>query len=199
MSWLSALRPPDFLRAFKQMTPPGQAFTAAPGTVQESVFTPPANALADVHAGAMLLLDQEADPAFTLALLTEWETDWGLPDPCTPFLATIEQRRAALLAKIASQGGQSPAYFVAVAAAMAITITITEGRPFRFGSPFGRLLGGPGWEFVWIVNAPSITIRYFRLGGSAFGERFATTSNDELMCRLNAIKPAHTILLFRFS
>lgn len=199
MSVLSSFGPPDFLRALLHLPPPGRAFSGDPDTVQAAVFTPPGNALASVHAAAVLLLEQEADPFYTELLLPEWEADWGLPDPCTPVAPTIAQRRAALLAKIAAQGGQSPAYFVAVAAAMGITITITEYSPFRLGSRLGSPLLGPGWQFVWQVNAPSITVRYLRLGSSALGERFATVSNTELACRLNQIRPAHTLLRFVYS
>ena len=200
MSLLSPFGPSDFLKALLDLPPPGKAFSGDPATVQASVFTPPGNALSNVHAAAMLLLEQEADPAFTTILLPEWETDWGLPDPCTAASPTVSQRRAALLAKIASQGGQSASYFVSVAAALGFAITISECPPFRLGStPLGSPLRGPGWQFVWRVHAPSITVSYFRLGSSALGEPFATVSNTELACRLNQIKPAHTVLLFVYS
>ena len=197
-SILSRLGLPEFLQRFSDLPPPGRAFSRDPDTVQAQVFTPPSTALANLHAGAMLLLEQEADPRYTVQLLPEWETDYGLPDPCTPANSSIPQRRAALLAKIAAQGGQSPAYFVAVAAAMGYTITITEGQPSRFGSRFGMPLAGSGLQFVWIVNVPAITVRYFQLGSSAFGERFATASATDLQCRLNNLKPAHTTLIFNF-
>lgn len=198
-SFLDNLGLPEFLQQFMDLPPPGRAFSGDPDTVQAQVFTPPANALANLHAGAMLLLEQEADPSYTEQLLPEWETDWGLPDECTPANPTVAQRRAALLAKIASQGGQSKAYFIAVAAAMGYTITITECKPFRLGSSkFGDPLGGPGWQFVWIVNCPQITFRPFKLGSSKFGEPFGVISATDLQCRLNMIAPAHTLLLFNF-
>ena len=200
MSLLSNFGPSDFLKAQLDLLPPGRAFSGDPTTVQASVFTPPANALSAVHAAAMLLLEQEADPFYTEILLPEWETDFGLPDPCTPLNPSVAQRRAALLAKIASLGGQSSAYFVSVAAALGFTITITECPPFRLGStPLGSPLRGPGWQYVWRVHAPSITVRYYMLGSSALGDPFATISNTELACRLNQIKPAHTMLLFVYS
>jgi uncharacterized protein YmfQ (DUF2313 family) len=200
MSFLSNLGLQEFLNQFLDLAPPGRAFSGDNDTMQATVFTPPANALANLHAGAMRLLEQEADPFYTIELLPEFETDYGLPDPCTPAGATIEQRRAALLAKIASVGGQSRAYFIGIAAALGYTITITEPRPFRFGSSrFGDGLRGPGWQFVWRVHAPQITIRYFRFGGSAFGERFAVASATDLQCRLNALKPARTLIQFIFA
>jgi uncharacterized protein YmfQ (DUF2313 family) len=144
------------------------------------------------------LLEIEADPFYTIEMLSEWETDYGLPDPCTPLAATMDQRRAALLAKIAAIGGQSIAYFTAVAAALGYAITISEPQPFRFGSRFGGALLGPGWQFVWRVSVPTITIRFFTLGSSGFGEPFAVASATDLQCRLNALKPAHTVIQFIF-
>jgi len=197
---LSALGPADFLRAVLDTPPPGPAFSGDPDTVQAQVFTPPANALANVHAASMRLLEIEADPAYTIQLLPEWENDYGLPDPCTPLNPTLDQRRLALLSKIAAIGGQSIAYFVGFAAALGYTITITEFQPFRLGvSHFGDLLCGPLWEYVWQVNAPSITVSRFRFGPGAFGEPFWTIDNTELECRLRAIMPAHTRLNFSYS
>ena len=198
-TFLSGLGLPDFLRQFMDLPPPGRAFSRDMDSVRSQVFTPPANALASLHAGAMRLLDREGSPYYAIDLLPEWEAEYGLPDPCSAPNASIPQRRAALLAKIAAIGGQSPEYFISVAAAMGYTITVQEITPLRLGSfRFGDPLAGPGWQYVWRVIVPSITVRSFTLGSSALGDRFATVSASDLQCRLNALKPAHTLLQFVF-
>lgn len=196
MSFLSGLGPAEFLAQFKLLHPPGRVFSGDPDTVQNQLFTPPADALAALHTGAVELLEVEADPAFTVQLLTEWETDYGLPDPCTMLGSTISQRRAALLAKIASLGGQSRAYFIQVAAAYGYTITITEFKPRRFGQPFGEPFNSTAWAFVWAINMASSAVVKPRRFGDPFGQPFAAWGDSEFECRMNWLKPAHTLLLF---
>ncbi len=193
--------PPDaFLAAVQSLPPPGRAFPRDTDTLMAKVFTPPADALANVRAVALQLVNVEADPSQTLELLTEWEADYGLPDPCTPLGASIEQRRASLAAKVAGRGGQSKAYFIAVAAALGFAITIDEFTPFTIGwSKVGAPIMGPSARFVWRVNAPSITVSRFTIGRSAIGDPLWTIGNTELECRLRAIAPAHTLLLFQYS
>ncbi len=193
--------PPDsFLAAVQSLPPPGRAFPRDPDTLMATVFTPPADALASVRASALQLINVEADPTLAEQTLADWEADYGLPDPCSPLGGSVEQRRASLLAKIATIGGQSPGYYIAVAAALGYVITITEYKPFRLGwASLGAALMGPGWQFVWDVNAPSITVSRFTLGRSALGDPFWTIGNTELECRIRAIAPAHTMVRFKYS
>ncbi|WP_428485939.1 YmfQ family protein [Rhodopila sp.] len=189
-----------FLAAVQALPPPGRAFPSDPTTIQAQVFTPPADALLNVRAIALQLANVEADPAFTTELLPDWEADFGLPDPCSAPGASVEQRRASLLARIASLGGQSPGYYIAVAAALGFTISITEFIPFRLGvAQLGQPLLSPGWQFVWQVNAPAITVSYFKLGQSVWGDPFWSVGNTELQCRIRALAPAHTLVLFKYS
>lgn len=202
MSGALITNPPSdsFLAAVQSLPPPGRAFPRDTDTLMATVFTPPANAISNVRAAALQLINVEADAALTLELLADWEADYGLPDPCSPLGGSVDQRRASLLAKIASIGGQSPAYYIAVAAALGYTITITEYKPFRLGwSSLGAPLLGPGWQFVWDVNAPTITTSRFTLGSSALGDPFWTLGNTELECRIRAIAPAHTMVRFQYS
>lgn len=178
------VNPPSdaFLAAVQALPPPGRAFPRDTDTLMAKVFTVPADAFAAVRAYALDLVNVEADPAATTQLLTDWETDWGLPDPCSVAGGTIQQRQNSLLAKIASLGGQSIAYYEAVALALGYVITITE-------------LG----DFAWQINAPTITVSYFELGTGACGDYFWTVDNSELECRIRAIMPAHTVLTFMYS
>jgi uncharacterized protein YmfQ (DUF2313 family) len=112
----------------------------------------------------------------------------------------FSKRQAALVAEIASQGGQSIAYYVAVAAAaLGYAITITEFHPFRVSrSRVGDALLRTPWLHTWRVNAPSITMQYFRVGKSPVGEPLRSWGNSELECRLGQLAPAHTVLQFSY-
>jgi uncharacterized protein YmfQ (DUF2313 family) len=139
-------------------------------------------------------------PLTTVQLLPEWEASLGLPDPCAGQSPTIEARRAQVVARFAGTGGQTKDFFIAYALALGYTITITEFAPFRVGfNAVGDPLYGPEWAYVWQINAPLNTIQWFRVSESAVGEPLAYWSNTVLECELNAVKPAHLVLIFSYS
>jgi uncharacterized protein YmfQ (DUF2313 family) len=145
-------------------------------------------------------LPGEANPADTNELLVDWERVAGLPDKCAGVLEeTLQGRRNALLTKLSSTGGQSAAYFIELAASLGYTVTIEQFRPFRVGmSRAGDSLTNGAWVFTWLIRAPEVTVTSFRVGRSAVGERLRTWGNDTLECKINQLKPAHTIALFAY-
>lgn len=183
----------------KSLLPPGSAFSRDSGTSLDALLDAMSQELARIDARADSLT-REAIPSATSELLTDWERVAGLPDPCvTDEEQTTQQRRNALVSKLAGRGGQSPDYFVELAAALGYEVTITEFRPFRAGlSNAGDLISNGDWIFTWRINAPAVTIIEFRAGQSAVGEPLRSWGNDLLECRLNHFKPAHTILQFGY-
>lgn len=189
----------QYAELLKNLLPPGQAFPREPGTNMEQVLLGLAAELARVERrGDELAVD--VNPALTVELLSDWERAAGLPDKCAGVLEdTIQGRRQALLAKLTSVGGQSRAYFIALAASLGYQISITEFRPFRAGrSRSGDALTNGPWRFVWQVEAPATTIINFRAGQSAAGERLRSWGNDRLECKFNQLKPAHTLVRFAY-
>jgi uncharacterized protein YmfQ (DUF2313 family) len=200
MTFWSSLSTADFGAAVQALMPRGRAWPRFAGTVQQAVAQAVGDCLFAFHALCALWLDTESFPDTAQQCLPDWETDYGLPDSCSPAGATVLQRRTALMAKIAaSPGGQTMAYYIGVAAALGYTITITTWPPFTFGSAFGGALVGPLWNFAWRVNAPTITVKRFTFGTSHFGEPFWTIDNTELQCRLGKIAPAYGVLWFQYS
>lgn len=192
------LTQPDFQSGVQGLLPTGRAWPRAPDALLTSFLAARADALFRVHQSQVLLLT-ESDPAQTTLILPDWELDYGLPDPCTPPGATLQQRRMALLAKIGGQGGQSIAYFVSVAAALGVAITITEFRPFRSSVNASQDRADQAdADFLWQVAAPSINVIPFRSSVSASGENLRMIDDTSLACRLTALKPAHTDLLFTY-
>ncbi len=151
--------------------------------------------------GRMLDLVGEMDPATTTEMLADWERVAGLPDKCAGTLeSTVQGRRNALLAKLTATGGQSKAYFIAIAAALGYEITIEEFRPFRAGrSVAGDVLTNSDWVFTWRVRAPEVTVIPFRAGQSAAGEQLRAWGNDTLTCKIRQLAPAHTVVLFAYA
>lgn len=85
----------------------------------------------------------EAVPGLASDMLTEWETELGLPEPelaeTYPGLS-LAQRRAAAHAKLTQHNqGLCEQFYIDLAAVLGVTITITTGGgvgvPFRAGGP----------------------------------------------------------------
>ena len=189
----------EYREQLKALLPPGQAFPRDPGTTLHDLLDGMSIELARVD-GRASVLPQEVNPATSAELLSDWERVAGLPDKCSGVLEeTLQGRRNALLAKLTSTGGQSSAYFAALAAELGYDVTIEQFRPFRAGrSVAGDALTNGAWAFTWRVRAPEVTVISFRAGRSAAGEALRAWGNDTLECKFNQLKPAHTILLFAY-
>jgi len=189
----------EYREQLKALLPPGQAFPRDPGTTLHDLLDGMSIELARLDSRASVL-PQEANPDTSLELLPDWERVAGLPDKCSGVLEeTLQGRRNALLTKLTSTGGQSPAYFIELAASLGYTVTIEEFRPFRAGvSVAGDFLTNGPWVHTWLIRAPEVSITEFRAGLSAAGERLRTWGNGALECKINQLKPAHTIALFAY-
>jgi uncharacterized protein YmfQ (DUF2313 family) len=206
MTFWSALSAADFAAGQQGLLPRGRAWPRRAGAMLTAFCQALGDCLYAFHLACALFLETESFPATAVQLLPDYETDYGLPDSCSPPNPTMLQRRNALMAKIASSpGGQSAAYFIGVAAALGYTVTITTWKPFELG-PRGVLPGGSGatlvsaaWRFAWRVNAPQITVQRFTLGVSALPEPLWTIGNTELQCRLSKLQPAYGTLWFKYS
>ena len=199
MSTIADLGPDDFLAAEQNLLPPGDALTRDPMALLTTLLAGLSGRMAAVHARVGDLTEVEADPRQTTELLPDWESSFGLPDPCLGISPTLGQRRAQLVARIAGQGGQDEDYFIAYAAALGYAITITTYPVFRVGMRVGSRLFGTNWLYVWQVNAPAFTIDVFRVGANRVGDRLAIWGNTALQCELQRINPAHTHLIFNYS
>ena len=187
----------DFLVALQALMPRGRVWPRDSDAVQTKTLSGCAPSYARLTDRANNLIT-DSFPASTYELLPEWEASLGLPDPCAGEAPTVQLRRAQVVSRLTATGGQSIAYFTAVAAALGYSITITQFSPSRLGRPFGQPFGGEAWAFAWQVNAPTFTVNRLQFGGS-FGSPFATWGNNVLQCELQTYAPAHTAVLFSYS
>ena len=104
-----------YLGQVQALLPPGLAWTREQDAVLTLLLQGLAEELARVDGRADDLVD-EADPRTALELLQEWEAVCGYPDECLESGATPQERRAAVVARLTARGGQSRAYFIALAA-----------------------------------------------------------------------------------
>ena len=188
----------DYARAILGLLPRGRIWGDDGGGPQSSLAAGCAEEAARVGDRAAQLLE-EAFPASTSELLAEWEATLGLPDPCVGVGATIQERRNAVVAKLAASGGQSRAHFVSLAAALGFAVTIEEFAPARVGlMRAGDPVQGDAWAHHWRVHAPETTVFEFRAGRSAAGEPLRRWGNAALECAVSRTKPAHTTVSFAY-
>ncbi len=144
-------------------------------------------------------LVNEADPRTTSELLGDWERVVGLPDPCVTTEQSVDQRRAALVSKLTSMGGQSRQYFLDLAAALGyVGSYIEEYRPFNCTDDCNDALYSESDRFVWTIFLPSTSGIFIMNCESACNSPLQTWGDEVIECRINRYKPAHTKVIFAY-
>jgi len=185
----------EYLLQLQALLPTGSAWPRDADAGLTLTLESLAEELARIDARADDLVE-EADPRTTSELLPEWERVAALPSPCVTEAQSVDQRRAALVAKLILLGGQSPDFFIDLAAGLGLTITIKEGRPLRAGKskagdPCYSALG----RFIWHIHHPDVVVSHLHAGSKAGDPVNKITVPSGLGC-LGLYAPAHTIVYF---
>ncbi|HVT35404.1 MAG TPA: putative phage tail protein [Nevskiaceae bacterium] len=172
-----AITADSYARQLRQLLPPGQLWARlAGGDDWRNLLKALGASLMRAHK-RIAAMPREADPRTASARLPDWETSVGLPDTCIPGGGSLQQRRNAVVARLRSTGGASPAYFIGLAAGYGYTITIT---------PLG-----PAY---WRATAAEDTVVVNCTCNGGCDDQLEAYGNDQLECLLNRVKPAHTQL-----
>lgn len=193
----SQLGPDDFQQAGLGLLPPGQAWQRDLTSVLAKTIGAIADVLAMFHRDASTIVDQELYPPTAAALLPDFETDFGLPDLCTPQPQTSEQRTAALLARITDLGNLSRPKFIALAAALGFTVTITEFSPMTCEDTCIDPVRDESWRFAWQVNAPATTYSVLTCEGECTSP-LRSWGNAQLECVIRRNNRPSRIVLFSY-
>jgi uncharacterized protein YmfQ (DUF2313 family) len=177
-----------WLRVVQRLLPPGPIWDLSTQPELEAAARAMVGEVAAGH-NAIRLLVAQAFPSTITYLLDDWIADLDLPWPCGSLPATDAGKRAAIAGRLAAQGGQTPAYYVAVAEAAGVAINIVErpkGQPFRLG--LSRLgidrFGSEAQLHEWEVQSPAST---------------PSETRSLLECLINAFKPAHTVVIYTYT
>lgn len=209
--------PGDYLHQLQSLLPVGQAWSRQPGATLTKLLDGIALELGRAH-DRLVDLVEEADPQTTTELLGDWERVVGLPDCCIGIASTVEARRAAVVARLAHRGGQSAAYYMALCAGYGWAITVTDYRLFRAGwsrvgdqlrtatgemfrtsrSTVGQPLATTSWPTRWQVDGSPTVVETFQVGRSTVGQPLRIRDNPGVRCLIEAAKPAHTTVTYRF-
>ncbi len=192
----------SYLKLLQSLLPKGRAWTRSPDSILTQVLTGLSIELSRVDDQVFQLI-KERDTRATSLLLTEHELDLGLPDDCLPLGVSIAERRTTANSRLISLGGLNKQYYIDLALTMGYTITIDEFTPFWCGSGgSGEPCGAQETIFYWRVNIDTagFPIIYFISGASESGDPLISTGIDAtpLICYLEKLKPAHTIVIYQY-
>jgi uncharacterized protein YmfQ (DUF2313 family) len=191
----------DYLHQLQALLPSGAAWPRDDDATLTKLLYGLAGELARTDGRAQQLLD-EADVRSSAEMLTDWERVLGLPDDCMAgqSLSTVDRRRVAHQ-RLVEQGGQSAAYFIAMATLLGEAgCTVTEFAPSNCNSNCNSAIYSQADRFVWRMNIPR----------PANNARFASCNddcNDALQtytpslieCPITERKPAHTQVQFAYT
>lgn len=185
---LMALLPPGWI-----MPRPGD------GSLLGAILAAPARMFAEIEAVAEEMIEQ-IDPRTATHTLDDFERVLG-PDPCGRDTAGMSVAQRQLLAhqRWTARGGQSIAYFVAVAARRGVAITVYEPRVSRAGKfRAGRRLVNHPEQFTWVVRLRLGAWRNFRAGRNTSGQRLYSFDLSDIECDIRRLAPEHTQVVFHY-
>lgn len=170
-------------RMIGRLLPRGRAWNTSPSSTLYKLLRSLADEAVRVETRALDVLE-EADPRTTTELITAWEGVLGLPGDCVDLAETLEDRRAAVVARLTAFQAQTKAYYVELASNLGYEITeddITEPS-----------------THVFALSLPESTVRYFRAGANYAGDRLTRFGDELIECVITQYKPAHTRVLFYY-
>lgn len=191
----------DYLAQQQALLPRGKAWPRSRDARMTKILQANADGFARVDRRVDDLIE-EADPRTTSELLSDWEEVAGLPDPCvvaSGATQTKEQRRAALVAKLTAQGGQSRQFFIDLAAALGFPgATVDEYRPFKCNSKCDDALWTEDDRFAWKINLPSTGGVFTMNCNSPCDSPLVAWGDSTVECRIQRLKPGHTTALVAY-
>jgi len=185
-----------YLAKLQALLPSGAAWPRDPDSILSKFLAVSADTLARVDARADDLIN-EADPRTTYELLPDWERNLGLPDPCMGPILQLDARRAQVIARYTSEGGQSIPYFVAIAASLGFEITIEEYQLWNCESSCEDPMLDVAWAFAFTVHAPEVNVTHWTCEDSC-ETPLDSFGNEPLECLIRRYAPAHTTPIFAY-
>jgi uncharacterized protein YmfQ (DUF2313 family) len=161
-----------------------------------TVISAELNAEGDALDAALLMADgilREADPRITYSLFPDWERVAGL----SALNLSLGQRHSILTAKLASRGGQSRPYYIAMAERFGFPgATIDEFKPATCNSNCNAALYGEPDRFVWQMNLPSAGGMFIANCNSPCNTPLGSWGTGAAEAAIRAARPAHTTVIF---
>lgn len=185
----------DFRAALQALLPRGAAWPRH----EDAVLTRFLGALAArhgaLHARVGDLSERESFPPLTAELIGDWERALGLPDECSAELTLLEQRRAAVVARLTARLAPTPATIEAVSLAFGVRVSVVEFGVYNCEMDCEQPITDEAWAHA------------FQVWGSGRVVTDATCEDDcerplrawstlPHECAVRRLAPAHTVPLF---
>ena len=188
----------DFSHVIQSLLPSGRAWSRNPDSIQSKLILSLGRSYERSSRKAIYLV-QDVFPATSTETLPEWEASVGLPSICSGLASTLQERRAQVVSRLTSSGGQSAQYYIDFAKTLGKEISVKSHAPFRAGiSRAGDHSGLEDWFFTRSITLPRYSITHFRAGKSVAGEAIRSWGDRAFECEIRQIIPSHTILLFSY-
>jgi uncharacterized protein YmfQ (DUF2313 family) len=189
----------DYLNGFLNLMPTGRIWDKDPDSNMVKAITPLIPTYQRLSDRAVELIAEAFVPT-TAELLNPWQLSLGLPDKCLSANAPTSVQRQQAVARFIGLGGLSVNHYLAYAAALGYSITITQYATFKAGSgKAGGLICSPGMAFSWLVTSPPSAVLYFKAGSGTAGQKLETILDNILQCEFDSIKPAGTTAYYTFA
>lgn len=188
-----------------------------PGKMMYRLLAAVALAYEDMTA-ALCHLVVELNPFSTEQMIAEWERACGLPDPCLPAAATLEERRAWVIFRLAKRKWTTATDWRDLAALFGLEIAITPGWyvqrqalfgdyaepyasaefpvPFRAFPKLGRFR-----VYIDVMNIEFAGFEYGAPGANAgagfpipFGD--ADSRIDAFKCMIDRVRPGNVVVIW---
>lgn len=194
-------RTPDaVLGQLMALLPPGWVWPTDPASTMGRVLSPLAAALSRIEVDTDRLQREAVGPREAVDLLADYERVLaGAIDGIDTASLSAADRQAVAHQRWIARGGQSPAYFIALAAALGTTATITEQQASQCNlAEAGDELVPNSEHFVWIVNLPATRLIEPECDAVECGDALGDIVLSICERVIRAHKPAHTEVVFNY-
>ncbi len=193
-------RSPAIIQAEMQaLSPPG--YSRSPDAMWGKQLAPAA-AEASLIEQMGEVLHREIDPRQSIYLLPEWQAEFGA-DPYGVDTSSMitPQLQAYLYQRLINRGGQSRAFYIALAASLGVPISITEFIVTRYEAAVYDTADyvEPPAQFQWIVTLPATQITTGVYDDLQYDEASETIAQSPIASILTALAPAHTQVIFSYT
>lgn len=146
-----------YVKQLKQLLPPGGLFFLEASSVISATLAALADEFVRVDARGDDLVN-ESDPRTATETIADWERVLSLPDAQVPVISgVLAERRLAVTQKYTNVGGQSSAFFMALALNCGYAVTIQKFQLMRAGFRVGDRVYESNWVYTMglTVSAPA--------------------------------------------
>ena len=196
------MTPENYLAQLFALLPRGPAWPRKPNGVLGRLLMVASMTFARIDIRARTMVN-EADPRTTSWLLPLFENMLGLPEPCvtmTGVKQTLEQRRAAVVARLTEIGGASKAFFVFAAKKLGYpNAAIETYRPMTCNDDCNDALWSQFDRWTWQISVPYDDAGVFTATcNSDCNSPLFVWGDAGFECCIDQIKPAETVVIFAY-